>query len=189
MHEERDALGDRRRRAQGASLALMRVAESTPARLVIEDSGSGFGLVCVLAGHAIAGLAIAKPPYHLWLLIAEIALGLGVAVFGALELTNTRTSFDRVLGDIQYERRNFFGSKSWRAYFYQVEEVFVEQGPREAGRWRADPTQSYAFRPALRVAGADWPLARAYRDHASAFAVAESVRAALTAFAMGDGAV
>jgi hypothetical protein len=166
-------------------MAPVRIVELSPARLIIEDAGTGFGVVCVLAGHAIVGLALARPPWHLWLQAGEIALGLGAAVYGALLLTKTRIALDRIAGEIKYERSNFFRRRFYSAYFYEVEEVFLERGPREADPFRADPTHSYSFRPAIRVRGRDWPLARAYRDHGTALGVAEAVRAALDEFAPG----
>jgi hypothetical protein len=163
----------------------MRVVENSPTRLVIEDTGTGFGVVCVIAGHAIAAMPLAWPPWHLWLLVVELAVGAGVAGYGATLLTRTRTTFDRVNGDIRYERRNFFRAHFARAYFYEVEEVALQRGPREVDRFRADPTQSYSFRPVLRVRGQAWPLGRAYRDHATASAAALAARAVLDAFALG----
>ena len=163
----------------------MRIVELSPARLIIEDSGSGFGIVCVLAGHAIAGLAIAKPPYQLWLELLEVALGAAIAIYGILALTKTRTMLNRIDGEISYERRNFFRAHFAKAYFYEVEEVFLERGPRQADRYRADPTQAYSFRPALKIRGLSWPLARAFRDHRSAMAIARAVRGVLDEFAVG----
>ena len=162
----------------------MRIVEQNASRLVVEDKGTGFGIVLVLAGHAIVGLAIAWPPFHLWLRALEIALGVGAALYGAILLTRTRTIFNRIDGEIKWEQRNFFGAKTKKAYFYEVEEVMLLRGPRDVDPFRADPTQSYTFRPAIQVHGQAWPLSRMHRDHRTATQIAQNVRAVLDEFAM-----
>lgn len=162
----------------------MRIVELTPARLIVEDKGTGFGIVCVLAGHGVVLLALAKPPFHLWLQVLEISLGVIAAAYGAVLLTKTRAVFDRINGEIRYERRNFFRARVEKAYFYEVEEVILLRGPREADPFRADPTQAYAFRPALRVRRETWPLSRMHRDHRTAAQIAQAIRGVLDEFAM-----
>ncbi|HVY02935.1 MAG TPA: hypothetical protein VG983_04700 [Caulobacterales bacterium] len=162
----------------------MRIVELTPARLIVEDKGTGFGIVCVLAGHGVVLLALAKPPFHLWLQVLEISLGVIAAAYGAVLLTKTRTLFDRIRGEIVYERRNFFHSRVEKAYFYEIEEVILLRGPRDIDPFRADPTQSYTFRPALKVRRETWPLARMHRDHRTAAHIAQTIRGVLDEFAM-----
>ena len=162
----------------------MRIVELTPSRLIVEDKGTGFGIVCVLAGHGVVLLALAKPPFHLWLQLLEVGLGVAAAIYGALLLTKTRTVFDRINGEIRHEQRSFFRSRFSKAYFYEVEEVMLLRGPRDIDPFRADPTQSYTFRPALQIRGQPWLLSRMHRDHKTASTIAQAARGVLDEFAM-----
>ncbi|MGE3302363.1 MAG: hypothetical protein AB7M12_04560 [Hyphomonadaceae bacterium] len=165
----------------------MRVLELTPVRFVVEDTGTGWGVVCLCAGIGAALLPVGWPPLR-WLVGALAVLGGGaLAIYGAMLLGKTRTVFDRVNGAIDQERWVLLRVERRRAWFYEVEEVLLQRGPRAADPFHSDPAYAYCFRPALRIRGQVWPLAHVFRDNRSALSVAQTARSVLDVFAIGPG--
>jgi hypothetical protein len=164
---------------------MMRVTEFNAARLVIEDSGTGWGVVCVIAGHAVAIMPLAWPTWYWWTTAIEVLIGAVIAAYGAVLLTKTRTVFNRVAGALTYERRNFFGLRTVEARFNEVEDVLMQRGAREpvpAGQDAAFE-ENYPYRIALRVRGEVVALGRTYREYKQAAQGAALIRGVLEEWA------
>ncbi len=159
----------------------MKIVEANADRLVIEETGSGFGLVCVIAGHAIAFMPLAWRSLYWQTSAVEIAVGAAIAIWGALLLTKTRAVFDRRTGALSYSQKNVFRARFLDAQFNEVEDVMLQRGARDEVSFAQDARieEKYSYRVVLRAQRQTWPLSRGYRELRAVQPVASGVRAVL----------